>query len=261
VSQPEDDYGRGLYTPLKAEHFDVFIRMHLCLAQAVMNKNSWIHQVYHYFDLTAGPAILHGQEQAPLLICKAAREINLCFNGHFIERDEERFIDLACNLLGNGFRSACHGLDHREILPGILREQLSGDKGRYLGLIYFDPNPGLEMIETFRLLADLMQSPVLKMMDLLFYLSATTVKRLRKVTEGVRLSDLLDPLNKKRWIIREPFGTHQWTFILLTNYAEMPEYKRIRFFATDKEPGKTFFNRMNLTERERCDDGPLLPWI
>ncbi|HRW98441.1 MAG TPA: hypothetical protein P5280_03075, partial [Cyclobacteriaceae bacterium] len=50
----EDGIGYGELTEVKVQHLEKIYTMHLCVTQAVLNKNTFFRQSYRYLDLTAG---------------------------------------------------------------------------------------------------------------------------------------------------------------------------------------------------------------
>ena len=61
----------------------------------------------------------------------------------------------------------------------------------------------------------------------------------------------MDIVGKKQWLIREPIGKHQWTFMLGTNWKKFPEWKKEGFYRIDTEEGQRVFRRLNWTAGER----------
>lgn len=65
----------------------------------------------------------------------------------------------------------------------------------------------------------------------------------------------MERIGKKAWLIREPFGKHQWSFILGVNWEEFPEFKKIGFHKTSSTQGQNILNRINYTAKELNDRG------
>ena len=259
-----DGYGSGDYTPLKVEHYRDLIHLHLELVRVILARQHWMSQRYYYFDVTAGPGLhpADGSLQAPLIFRQEVEWVELPRQAFFIERDPATFVQLRRHFEGaSGWQSASDGFEciNADLNPALLEcmaRCMPRSKGDYLGLVYYDPKPGKEVFEAMRFLAEVSRRPNMERIDFLFYVSATDVKRMREW--GQTLDQTLAPFAKKHWLIRKPFGAHQWTFILGTNWADFPAYKRIDFHRKDSDQGRTLFDRINLTAGERKQRGPSL---
>lgn len=58
---------------------------------------------------------------------------------------------------------------------------------------------------------------------------------------------------KKYWLVRNALknSTWQWTFLLGTNWTDFPEFKKIDMVKLDSSKGQSFFEKLNLTSKER----------
>ena len=136
-----------------------------------------------------------------------------------------------------------HG-DNRQEITGIIRSMVRDGRG----VVFHDPNgvpDHLELLPQFRTLP--------RQVDVLLYVQATSVKRVRNAFDDGRpdLQQLMDIVGKKQWLIREPIGKHQWTFMLGTNWKKFPEWKKEGFYRIDTEEGQRVFRRLNWTAGER----------
>lgn len=256
-----EDYGCGRFTPLKVEHFRHLIKMHLAVAGAVLKRNKWMTPAYHYLDLTAGPGISpdDGTEQAPLVFVRESVDFPFEVRPVFFERDAVTYaaLDAAFDRLklGKPFQLCGIHADFRDQLVPVLAAMTRCDRGSALGLLYYDPLPGAEQLEGFRSLGEFSKGPLLERVDFLFNVSATTVKRMRQQASKrgwphESLCDLLAGIDKKFWLVREPFGANQWTFLLGTNWADFKEYKRIHFHRADQPTGAEILRRLEYTRDE-----------
>ena len=177
------------------------------------------------------------------MFIKTARRVDIPYTAHFIEQNASGYADLN-NLLAGHDNAHCHLGDHEEILPNLLSEL--GSKPCY-GMVYSDPN-GLPPFELLRSISFL---PTMKFIDILIHVGATTVKRLLFKHE-MHLSDYLRPFNKKTWLVQDPEGKWQWSFLLGTNWEGFPKYSKERFYRIESEDGRRIFKKLDMTNEERA---------
>ena len=246
-------YARSEWTPLKVEHHEAIVSMHLGVVAAVLKRHEWADGTYRYFDLTAGPGRgPDGEPQSPLQFVRAAARAGIDWRAVFVERSPETYRRLNESLPTSWPCVRVVQGDSRDLLTGLLVQELPRARPNYYGLVYFDPVPGVEMFEVIGRLGEAFRSlRQLARVDVLMYVSATTIKRLRECC-GQTLRGLLAGLGKRHWFARDTYDSrHQWTFLLGTNWPDMKEYGRIRLFSIDREPGATLFDRLDLTDAER----------
>ena len=135
--------------------------------------------------------------------------------------------------------------DHTDTLPTFFN--LPRRRKKY-GLLYADPSG---VAPPFNLLAAFASH--YKRIDLLIYLSATNLKRKRAAQNGSTptLIDELSNIDKDQWIIREPHGQHQWSFLLGSNWLNYPTYESEGFHRVSSATGQCILHRLNYTENER----------
>jgi hypothetical protein len=93
---------------------------------------------------------------------------------------------------------------------------------------------------------------MLPRVDLLSYVSATQYKRRRGGDPGRPfLSDHIRAVDKRVVLIREPIGAWQWTFVLWSNWARMPQWEKRSFFRLDSPQGADVIERLDLSKKER----------
>ena len=116
-----------------------------------------------------------------------------------------------------------------------------------LGLVFVDHSGEPPNFETLHEIAGLRPR-----MEILIYLSATNIKRLHQHTRKL-LSDYMDVVGKKHWLIRKPFSwdRHEWTFLLGSSTSLFKNYKSIDFWQIESEPAQEYFAKLNLTSKQR----------
>ena len=243
----KDGVGYSFWTPLKQQHFEAILRMHLSISKAVISKNPYLNQQYHYIDATAGPGTYSVENQvlngSPLVFIGLAEKIQISYQANFIEEVPENLDSLKSLIpqLDHG-HIEYHCCDYKDILGDII--VTPNDK--QIGLVYVDPSNG---IPQFEVIANLTSKR--PRMEILLYLSATNLKRAYQVTEQV-LSDYILQMNKKHWLVRRPAkgDNHQWTFLLGSNTSLFKDYKKIDFYKMNSPEAQEIFPKLDLTARQ-----------
>jgi len=230
------------------------------MTQAVLRKHSYFNQLYHYIDMTAGPGLYgnNGDEfkGSPLAFMEIAKGIGLRYRADFIEINEDNLNRLkrniqAANSNGDGCHLHFYRDDYTEYLPKLLRNH----NNKELGLFYVDPTGEMPDFDVLGIAAR--QRPK---MEVLIHLSATNVKRQRQFTD-MELADCLRAIGRSYWLIREPLGPHQWTFLMGSNSELLKQYKSIGFYRLESRDGQAVFSRLNFThshkERSRVMSMPV----
>ena len=257
IMQNGDNFGFSDYTYFKQLHLGAILQTHMRICQAIFVKREWPDKTYHYFDLNAGPGLYAHNgliiKGSPLIFTETLLSVGLKCQAHFFEiRDEFRtqlFQNLAQYTTKAKFSISLHG-DHNQFLPcyfdppNVLRP-----KKRY-GLIYADPAGS---IPPFELLSRFFEGKSYTQLDVLIYISPTNLKRQLKSPScpvQKRLEDYLRLIPKRYWIVREPYGQHQWTFLIGTNWTDFPVFERLGFCRWDSPKGKEIFAKLNYTNEE-----------
>lgn len=244
--------GYSDYTPVKQAQVRYIFDVHLRVVQAILAKHqSYTHQEYLYFDLNAGAGVdQQGEPGSPLIFMETATRLGIPFRAYFFEENpktaqslRDAIAALNARLGGlSGFWKLSEG-DHIQTIATATHELRSLPKAGY-GLAYGDPNGANPPIVPMQMLT---QIPSLKCLDYLINVGATSYKRARN---GRHLSTDLRAIDKKLIFLREPQTQWQWTFAMLTDWANYPDFKKLRFHRIESPLGIEIERRLDLTAEE-----------
>ena len=262
--------GHGVETPRKLMHFDGIMQW---LVGSCAGR--YKHKPYYYVDLNAGsgkPSAGRDLSGSPLLAAEILHDKygDNSYEMICIEEDEDNLLQLKehmlrydADLLVNLNRiKFIHG-DNNEHIKDIIAGMNRSGKG----LVFHDPNgaPTWELMKSFQGLPE--------QVDTLLYVAANrSVKAVHRASQKKgwgfkpRLKDIMEVMDKKQWLIRDPSSAHQWTFLLGTNWTGIKDWKKKGFYRLETEEGHRAFHRMDLTRledlmEERCQWGEALPPI
>lgn len=230
------------YTERKEDDFRGILQMHVNICKAILGR--YAGPPYLYVDLYAGPGRLeydgHAFDGSPLVARDTVAAAGLAYEGVHFERDPDVARRLA-GVLGPGriYDRSC-----QDGFPAWIASQ--GQSARRMGLVYSDPINDEIPHELLNMAAERFPR-----VDLLSYVAATQYKRRRGVDPNrPYLADHIAAVNKKVVLIREPIGAWHWTFILWSNWVNLPEWRRRGFYRLDSPEGERILERLNLSKRE-----------
>jgi three-Cys-motif partner protein len=255
----ENGIGYGEYTGVKIEHLSKILAMHMAITQAVIKKYpSYYEPEYLYIDMTAGKGKTpDGNLGSPIVFLEKASEpkFDISFRADLIEREQENIDELKRAVSAHPLNSSqqrkilFHHNDYEKVIPQLFKTK----KETQLGLVYVDPTGTKDLpdIDALALISNMRPR-----MEILFYISATSVKRQFQQTQKF-LVDYLKATGKQHWLIRKPFkgDNHQWSFLLGSNSDLFRPYKSIQsyFYLLNSPEGQQVFEKMNLSEEQRFE--------
>lgn len=249
--------GYGQYTGVKIEDFSKILAMHMAITQAVIKKHaSYFKAEYRYVDLTAGKGSTpDGTIGSPIVFLTKASDskFNIPFHADLVEREKNNIDELKKviashpNNLSQQGQINFYSDEYEKIIPNLFKSTRETE----LGLVYVDPTGTKDLPDLNTLALISKRRP---RMEILFYLSATGVKRQFQQTHKL-LGDFLNATGKQHWLIRKPIkgDKHQWTFLLGSNSDLFKPFKSIRtnFYLLNSPEGQEVFQKMNLSQDQR----------
>jgi len=231
----DNGIGHSDCTAGKQEGLAAILRQHIAIVKRVFDNNKWYPQTYYYFDLYAGSGSNpeEGCDGSPVIFLKTAKD-QLDFWAAFIEQEEGNAIYLRAATAFINSHVIYEG-DNKEILPGLL----NGIPKHSYGLIYADPNG----LANFNLLSQAAKTR--RKLDILIHYPAASAKRNNR-----DLLEYLKIVGKSVWLIREPEGKHQWTFLFGTNYSEYKAWRSYGFYRWDEPKGMDILETLTHTKTE-----------
>jgi len=239
----------GVHTERKQSDYAAFITMHMKMVQSIQSRKAWADPVYHYYDMNAGSGIVNGDDGSPIIFAKQARSLEIRSRALLFEECADSAANLRQNL--RDYDSLCQQFsviegDHSHTLLPHLKDDICRQP---FGLMYFDPNGN---VPPFELIRSACKARSMKNVDMLINLAATTVKRARMAFPDKYddLASTLPSLGKRHVLVRRPLHRHQWTFVLLTNWAKFPAMERRGIYRLDSDCGREAMMRISMTAKE-----------
>lgn len=247
-------------TEAKEEDFRGILNMHVTICKGIFSRN----QVppYLYVDLYAGPGNLKFKGRqflgSPLIAQDILTRAGIAHHTVHFEKDAEVAARLAealwvpTSLLDSPDANTApiHVTSCQEGFAEWLDK--NGHESLRYGLIYSDPIRDEIPHELLNKAAH-----YLPKVDLLSYVAATQYKRRRGQDQRRNgqsdlpfLSDHVGAVDKRVVLIREPRAANHYTFVLWSNWADLPEWERRGFYRLDSDRGQRVMEQLNLSKRE-----------
>lgn len=246
--------GQGDHTQQKQDDFQGLLSLHIKIVDGITSKpsNAW-QRYYTYIDMNAGPGLYNGIVGSPILFLSQIERTSIPYSATLIEEEQCNATELNDRVSLLGYHGIVKVVNDNH--DHALRNGAAPTKSTY-GMIYHDPNGA----PNFELLAELSRKPAFQRIDFVIYLGATTIKRARGMEKALGknakfklLTDYLNSINKKTWIVRKPVGKNQWTFAVGSNWVNLPDWRKRGFYRIDTPEGKSVLERLTYTDGELDD--------
>lgn len=234
--------GSSMATPDKQQGLSKLLSMHMAICSNIFKKYPKKPQSYFYIDAYCGDGAPHeGVDASPKIFIDLLKNSNLKkLSAWFIDKNQANIDALKARFPIKGINIVC--ADSTAYVQDIARSYVRSNS---LGLLYIDPNntPDIPMLKEC---STLMQS-----IDFLIRFNSTAGKRI--INDKIRITSILDSVDKKFWLIRRPMkgDRWQWTFLFGTNFPDLKEWKNEGFFLTNSDKGKDLINHFEYTNSEK----------
>ena len=254
-------------TEQKERDFRGILNMHVPVCKGIIRRKPWADPSYLYVDLYAGRGNLEFNGRrflgSPLIAQDIFTRYAVPNEAIHFEKDHAEAALLAealwvpTSLLDtpNPESAPIRGETCQEGFPRWLAEV--GPQPNRFGLVYADPIRDEIPVDLLNQAAKYMPK-----VDLLSYVSATQYKRRRRGDVGREgysdrpiLSDHVQAVNKKHGLIRKPEQRTGWqfTFILWSDWDDLPSWERGGFYHLDSREGQRVLDVLDLTRREQFE--------
>lgn len=239
--------GVGPETPMKQEDFRGIVKIIAQASHGIISRAGYkLDPVFHIFDLHAGEGLYQGVDGAtitgsPLIGLEVVRSMGLAYQAVFIDEHLENTQNLAKCIGYDPCATVIHGdnvdaMQHY-CVPGVPKH----------GYVYVDPNK-IEIPTA--LLNQIFSCSSFRRIELIINIAAANVKRVANSTHssywGQTLDKSLEKIrpHKKTWIIREPHGNQQWTFIVGSNWVDFPVWSKKGFVDLKTPKGVAIWEKL-----------------
>lgn len=246
--KPSEQYKASEYTPIKQQALEAALTQQIDLVVTITGK--WQNpKTYLYFDLNAGPGVTDtGHVGSPLVFRRIANEFSSIYpyfkyKARLYEIDPRMYTKLIRHIgADRNFRvENCSHEAIGEVLKSALSKPFNQRKWVF-GAIYLDPSNAQipwELLEQ--------ANEVFPHIDIMINIACASYKR-TIATEGYETLAEKLPRIKKHWIVRRPFGKHQWSILIGTNWENYPAWQEKDFYPwNDQSVGTAIFEKLVYT--------------
>lgn len=232
-------------TEAKEQDFAGLLAMHMKICKGILSRSGG--PPYLYVDCHAGPGNLEYAGRSfpgsPLIARQVATGVGLAYEAVHFEQNRAVAVRLHDAL---GYSTPVVVDSCEQGVPRWL-PSCRQPRSRF-GLVYADPIGKAIPVDLLSAVAR-----ALPKTDILAYVGATAYKRRNGVRPGSRLLDDINAVQragKAAVLIRKPLGRQQWTFVLWSNWVNLPQWGRRGFHRLDTETGQSIAEYLNYTRGE-----------
>lgn len=237
--------GQGMSTEFKERGLQAAFKINLNVFNG-LNEKYGCPWTYFHFDLNCGSGINEeiGCIGSPLAFLRATKETGCqkYFAG-FCDTNQQALSKLIKQdeITNDQNCFLFHG-DNASLIsaiPEIIRKYDHPQKA--MGMVLSDPNGASIPIDELAWMSN--ECPRI---DLVLNWNSTQFKRNRGAFGDDRptLSDAINKMNKRFWLIRQPMGRWQWTLLIGRN-MQISEYPSLGFYHLNSSRGQEIFRRCN----------------
>jgi three-Cys-motif partner protein len=257
-------FGYGPHSDAKQDDFRSFLSLHIEIVDRITEGQEWKRK-YTFIDMNAGPGYFDKKAKkpvtspnddtmtgSPIYFLDEIEKTTIRYRAIFIEREKVNSDNLQQIIDQRTLRSAPKIANDDHV--NFLKNHIMSYTDKTYGLLYHDPTGE---VPHFDLLAEASRAPAFGYVDFMIYLSANSIKRVRRMQEAMNqeakvklLTDYLKAIKKKIWIIRKPKGNEQWTFALGSNWDNFPDWKKRGFHRIDSRAGEEILESLTYTDKE-----------
>ncbi len=241
----------GEHTAQKQEIFSKFVEHHINIVRQIYDRKGQWHE-YLYFDVFAGPGYITNCEHydgpgSPLIFNNLMSLEDFQYKMIVAESDLIYSSQLKDILTVENAPFEFRG-DARDCCPNVIKEW-------HFGMAYIDlpmTKESFSMLE--RIITDF--AKYCPQVDIVIYISANFVKRLSGMNHipfNKRLTEFMGCADKD-WVIREPIGKLQYTFLVGTKIDKgltWALWSNEGFYKVDSSQGQKILLRLNYREHEQ----------
>lgn len=255
-------YKSSNYTPIKQQALEAALRHQINLVVHITKKFVNYRRPYLYFDLNAGPGLTEEQQPgSPLIFKRVAEEYmsnwsNFRFEAFLYEAELQTYSRLV-SVLGSDPRFTIEHNDHKALNIWLDKSRsIPFNRRKWVyGAVYADPSNASLPWELLEEMND-----VYPHIDIMINIACASYKRTISMVGYQTLANRL-PKIKDHWIVRRPFGKHQWSILIGSNWPDYPAWKEKEFYPwNDKGIGSDIFTKLVYTPDQIREQIQLKLW-